>query len=107
MTRRAHGASPPPTRTRFPKKPHFRRGESNEDFDDPRQAGGNGFIRQGNRRAAVLAAQADELLNRIDLTPRTSVETTTVAVWDLPAVMTLFIIILCLDCLIRKRRGMV
>ena len=52
--------------------------------------------------------QADALLRRLDhLTPKTSSQMTTVPIWDLPGVMAVFIVILCLDCLVRKRRGMV
>ena len=52
--------------------------------------------------------QAAQLLSRLDhRTPTTASQMTTVAIWDLPAVMAIFIAILCFDSLVRKRRGMV
>jgi hypothetical protein len=47
------------------------------------------------------------LLSSLDLTPRRVVETSVVAVWNLPLVMALLIALVCLDCWLRKRRGMV
>jgi uncharacterized membrane protein len=51
--------------------------------------------------------QSDDLLKALNLTPRASVQQTTVAVWNLPAVMAAFIAVVCVDCFVRKRRGMV
>lgn len=87
---------------------HIFAGESNEELDDPRakpQAMESFAKATGGQ--SFKPEEADQLLARLDLTPKTSVATTTVAIWDLPAVMCAFIAILCFDCLVRKRRGMV
>lgn len=83
-------------------------GESNQELDDPRAkpeimasfaaaTGGQSFT----------PAQSAELLKRLDLTPKIATQTTTIAIWNLPALLIAFIAIVCIDCLVRKRRGMV
>ena len=87
---------------------HIVAGESNEELDDPRaKPQAMETFAKATGGQSFAPDQGDELLKQLDLTPRTSAQTTTVAIWDLPAVMTLFIAILCIDCLVRKRRGMV
>jgi uncharacterized membrane protein len=87
---------------------HIVAGESNEELDDVRaKPQAMETFAKATGGQSFAPDQGEQLLARLDLTPRTSSQTTTVAIWDLPAVMTLFIAILCIDCLVRKRRGMV
>ncbi len=51
--------------------------------------------------------QLDELVGQLPVTPRQEMQTYTVAVWNRPVVMLLMVLAVVLDCLIRKRRGMV
>jgi hypothetical protein len=53
------------------------------------------------------SAGASTLLESLDLTPRRVSESAVVAVWNLPLTMALMIAVVCLDCWLRKRRGMV
>lgn len=53
------------------------------------------------------SAEASTLLESLDLTPRRVSESAVVAVWNLPLTMALMIAVVCLDCWLRKRRGMV
>ena len=83
-------------------------GESNQELDDPRarpEAMASFATATGGQ--SFTPAQADELLKRIDFTPTIATQTTTIAIWNLPAILLLFIAIVCIDCLVRKRRGMV
>ena len=49
----------------------------------------------------------NELLQALNLNSYSITQRLTISVWNLPAVMILFIIIVGLDCFIRKRRGLV
>jgi len=51
--------------------------------------------------------EADTLLKTLDLATHEVSRNYTVAIWNLPAVMALFVVLVGLDCLIRKRRGQV
>ena len=46
-------------------------------------------------------------MQAIDLAPRFVGESVVVAVWNLPLTMAVLIGLICLDCWLRKRRGMV
>jgi len=56
---------------------------------------------------AFTAKEAAALVQAIDLAPRSAGETVVVAVWNLPLTMAVLIGVICLDCWLRKRRGMV
>lgn len=82
-------------------------GQSQEELDDPgsrpeamakfaRATGGESF----------LAADAKALLDKVDLTPVAQTRPATVALWNLPITLIVFIAVVCVDCYIRKRRGM-
>ncbi len=57
--------------------------------------------------ACFTPDQIDELADRLGAHQRPVRQECTVPLWNLPAVLALFFVIICLDCLIRKRRGMV
>ncbi len=79
-----------------------------EELDDPRaNLPAMSEFAKATGGAAFAAADADGLFQSLDLTPRRVVETVTVAVWNLPLTMALVIILVCLDCWLRKRRGLV
>lgn len=48
-----------------------------------------------------------KLVSALKLVTRHTKETTTVAVWNLPATLLLMVALVCVDCFIRKRRGLV
>jgi hypothetical protein len=56
---------------------------------------------------ALSAGDAAAVVDAIDLTPTRTAEKQVVAFWNLPLTMALLIGLVCLDCWIRKRRGMV
>jgi len=79
-----------------------------EELDDPRaNLPAMSEFAKATGGSAFAAADADALLKSLDLTPRRVVETVTVAVWNLPLTMALMIALVCLDCWLRKRRGLV
>ncbi len=83
-------------------------GNGLEELDDPRaNLPAMTAFATATGGQAFNAADADAFLKSIDLTPRIVAETATVAVWNLPLTMILLIILVCLDCWLRKRRGMV
>jgi uncharacterized membrane protein len=86
----------------------FTAGTGLEELDDPRAnlAAMTEFAQASGGRA-FPAAEGDSLLASLDLTPRRVPETAVVAVWNLPLTMALMILLVCLDCWLRKRRGMV
>ena len=86
----------------------FNAGTGLEELDDPRAnlAAMTEFA-QASGGHAFAAADGDSLLTSLDLTPRRIPETAVVAVWNLPLTMTLMIALVCLDCWLRRRRGMV
>ncbi|MCY3024490.1 MAG: hypothetical protein NTW87_36405, partial [Planctomycetota bacterium] len=93
----------------------IRAGESDEELDDPRarpdrmaelaKATG-GILYRPDRATAGSSANAAELLNHLSLTTRRVRQSYMVALWNLPLTMGLFVALVCVDCLIRKRRGM-
>lgn len=83
-------------------------GNGFEELDDPRaNLPAMTTFATATGGKAFAAADANALLASIDLTPRLVAETATVAVWNLPLTMILLILLVCLDCWLRKRRGMV
>ena len=79
-----------------------------EELDDPRaNVAAMSDFAQATGGRAFRAADSEALLKSLDLTPRRVSETAVVAVWNLPLTMTLMIALVCLDCWLRKRRGMV
>ncbi len=79
-----------------------------EELDDPRAnlPAMTAFATATGGRA-FTAADSASLLGSLDLTPRRVSETVVVALWNLPLTMILLITLVCLDCWLRKRRGMV
>lgn len=79
-----------------------------EELDDPRaNVGAMTDFAQATGGRAFHASDGDALVKALDLTPRRVSETAVVAVWNLPLTMALMIGLVCLDCWLRKRRGMV
>jgi hypothetical protein len=56
---------------------------------------------------AFGAKEAAALAQAIDLTPTRKAEKVVVTFWNLPLTMAALIGLVCLDCWLRKRRGMV
>jgi len=56
---------------------------------------------------ALRPDQIDDLVKALDLTSHNVQRSYAIPLWNLPAVMVVFVILVGLDCLIRKRRGMV
>ena len=50
--------------------------------------------------------QGDALLNSLNLAPKRVTRPAAVALWNLPVTMALLILLVCVDCFLRKRRGM-
>ena len=83
-------------------------GSGDEELDDPRaklEAMTEFAAATGGK--AFTPSQADALLGALDLQPRQVTRPAAVTIWNLPLTMVLMIGLVCLDCLIRKRRGMV
>jgi len=86
----------------------IRAGESRAELEDPRARPAimrNFAVATGGR--AFGPGEGEELLKTLDLATHLVSRSYTVAVWNLPALMVLFIGLVGLDCLIRKRRGQV
>ena len=83
-------------------------GESDEEMDDPRACPDRMKAFAAATGGRVFAAdQARDLTQTLQASGRLVTQTHAVALWNLPLTLTLFIALVCLDCLIRKRRGMV
>ena len=79
-----------------------------EELDDPRaNLPAMTAFAKATGGHALAAADSGELLSTLDLTPRRVMENAVVAIWNLPLTMALLIALVCLDCWLRKRRGMV
>ena len=83
-------------------------GSSLQEMDDPRARpeAMKEFARATGGKSFTPAEAAKELVKSLNLEPRHFSQSATIPVWNLPSVMTLFILLVCLDCLLRKRRGM-
>lgn len=83
-------------------------GESASELDDPRaKPQAMAVFAKATGGESFTPEQGEELMRRLDLSPKFSSEVTTVGIWDLPIVMIFFVTLVCIDCLVRKRRGMV
>ena len=83
-------------------------GNGLEELDEPRAnpAAMDEFARATGGKA-FSAGDAAAVVNAIDLTPTRFAENKVVTLWNLPLTMASLIGLVCLDCWIRKRRGMV
>ncbi len=86
----------------------FSAGDSREELQDPR-ARPQPMARLAEATGGKLftADQLASLLKELKLSPRHDAKTYTIAIWNRPLVMILIVLAVALDCLIRKRRGMV
>ena len=83
-------------------------GSGDEELDDPRaKLDAMKEFATATGGKAFTPRQGDELLAALDLQPRQITRPAAVTIWNLPLTMVLMIGFVCLDCLIRKRRGMV
>jgi len=87
----------------------IRAGTSLQELDDPRARPDvmATFATATGGKSFSAEEAVKNLVQAMHLTPRHVQQSVTVAVWNLPAIMILFILLVCVDCLIRKRRGMV
>lgn len=86
----------------------IRAGESAEELDDPRAR--PDAMREFARATGgemFRPDEADDLVGALDLHPRRYLQRRVVALWNLPLTLVLLIGVVCADCYIRKRRGMV
>ena len=83
-------------------------GESDEELDDPRARPDRMRTLAAATGGKTFAAdQTKELVQTLQTRGRHLTQTHVVPLWNLPLTLILFIGLVCLDCLIRKRRGMV
>ena len=83
-------------------------GESDEELDDPRACPDRmASLATATGGKAFSPNQTKELVQALQTRGRLVTQTHVVALWNLPITLILFIALVCLDCLIRKRRGMV
>lgn len=86
----------------------FTAGDKRDELQDPRArpelmasfataTGGKSFTPE----------QLPALLERLQLKPRQLTQNYCIAIWNRPLILVLMTLVVCLDCLIRKRRGMV
>ena len=87
---------------------HFVAGESREELEDPRaRPKAMAAFAKAAGGEAFTPRQVRALIEKLRLSARRVVVTRSTAVWNSPWVMLVMIVIVCLDCLVRKRRGMV
>ena len=83
-------------------------GESADELEDPRA---HPFIMDSFAMATggqtYSPEQIDDLVEKLKPATHLLKQNYAIAIWNLPATMVLLIIIICLDCYIRKRRGLV
>ena len=83
-------------------------GESDAELDDPRaMPDAMARFAEATGGRAFRPDEADALRRALALRPGRRVETASVALWNLPATMLLLAALVCIDCFVRKRRGMV
>jgi len=84
-------------------------GSSLQELDDPRARPDvmESFAKATGGKSFTPEDAAKNLARALNLAPRHVQQSVTVAMWNLPATMIAFSLLVCLDCLIRKRRGMV
>lgn len=87
---------------------NFKVGESLSELEEPRaKPEAMSAFTELTGGASFSPAQIQNLIEALKLDVHTQTEELTISVWNLPAVLTLFIVLFVLDCLIRKRRGLV
>jgi hypothetical protein len=83
-------------------------GESADELEDPRA---HPFVMETFATATggqtYTPEQIDDLVEQLRPATHLLNQNYAIAIWNLPATMVLLIIIVCLDCYIRKRRGLV
>ena len=86
----------------------LRAGDSTEELEDPRA---RPYAMQAFAAATggtdYTPDQLDALLDEMRLARHSIARSYAFAIWNLPALMILLIVIVCLDCYLRKRRGLV
>ncbi|MDP6356335.1 MAG: hypothetical protein QF473_14590 [Planctomycetota bacterium] len=86
----------------------FKVGESLSELEEPRaKPEAMERFTELTGGATWSPAQIQNLIDALKLDVHTNTEELTISVWNLPAVLALFIVLFALDCLIRKRRGLV
>ncbi len=55
---------------------------------------------------AFSPEEADDLVKTLSLSSHRVVQSHAIALWNLPAIMVLFILLVGAECLVRKRRGL-
>ena len=84
-----------------------RAGENDDELDDPRaRADLVAELAAAAGGRVCRAADAGTIADAIAAVPRTVEQAAVVPLWNLPATLVLFVAIVCVDCLIRKRRGL-
>lgn len=83
-------------------------GGSHEEMDDPgaKPTAMSAFAKATGGKA-FTPDNASQLPGAIDFTPRLAASAVAVPLWNLPIVLVALIAIVCVDCVIRKRRGLV
>ncbi|MFW5857499.1 MAG: hypothetical protein ACOCX4_06460, partial [Planctomycetota bacterium] len=98
--RAAHG--------KFEGEETVRAGDSMDELEDPRARPERmAELADATAGAAFGPQDADALLEALRLRTRVVAEERAIALWNLPLTLILFLACVCLDCLLRKRRGMV
>ncbi len=83
-------------------------GGSLDELDDPRaKPEAMAEFAKATGGQSFAPTDGKKLLAALELVSRHTHETATVAVWNLPAMLLLMVALVCLDCFIRKRRGLV
>lgn len=83
-------------------------GEDNEEMDDPRACpAAMADFAQATGGKAFAPDQAAALVSALQARPYRYSQTVSVALWNLPLTLVLLALGVCLDCFLRKRRGMV
>ncbi|NQT86054.1 hypothetical protein HQ560_04775, partial [bacterium] len=83
-------------------------GESQDEMEDPRARPERmAALAEASGGKAFAPAQKEALLAALRLRQHSVVETRTVALWNLPVLLLLFLACVTVDCLWRKRRGLV
>lgn len=83
-------------------------GDSLAELEDPRaKPGAMSMFAEATKGRAFGPEEIGDLVKELNLFSHNVTESYAIAVWNLPSVMILIILLVSLDCLIRKRRGLV
>jgi len=83
-------------------------GDSLAELEDPRaKPRAMSIFAEATKGRAFSPGEIDELVKELDLFAHEVTESYAIALWNLPSVMIAIILLVSLDCLIRKRRGLV